>query len=313
VLRDLIDIRAALRAARIDVPAGLQQAIERMAPMLRFFRHGDRRLALFNNSVGEDAVLVDLVLTRSEARGQPPLQAPQSRFQRLHAGQSLVLVDAGGPPPRGFDEAAHAGTLSFELSQGRERIIVNCGGYRGAQRAWRQVARSSAAHSILVVADTNAVEINDDGTLGRSPPTIRCERAEEDGHQWIAVGHDGYRQRFGVSYARELYLSADGDDLRGEDKLTGRSGVAFVVRFHLHPDVQPSLVQEGAAVSLRLPSGLSWRLRATGAELSLGDSIYLGSGEMKPTQQVMLSGTTGPNGASVRWAIRREGRAPGEL
>ena len=72
-------------------------------------------------------------------------------------------------------------------------------------------------------------------------------------------------------------------------------------------------MQDGTAVVLRLPSGLMWRLRATGAELSLAESIYLGSGELKATQQVVLSGTTGANGASVRWAIRREGRALGEL
>ncbi|HZK89528.1 MAG TPA: heparinase II/III family protein [Stellaceae bacterium] len=312
VLRDLVDTRAALRAGHIEVPGALQDAIDRMAPMVRFFRHGDRKLALFNNSVEEDGILVDLVLTRSETKGRAPAQTPHSGFQRMQAGHSLVLVDIGKPPPPGFDETAHAGPLSFEMSQGRERIIVNCGGYRGTQRVWRQVARSTAAHSVLVVADTNAVEINDDGTLGRAPPTIRCERAEEDGHQWIAVSHDGYRQRFGVTYARELYLSADGDDLRGEDKLTGRSGVAFALRFHLHPAVEPALVQDGAAVLLRLPSGLAWRLRASGAELSLAESIYLGSGELKETQQVVLSGVTGPNGASVRWAIRREGRA-GEL
>ena len=315
VLRDLVDTRAALRAGHIEVPSALQEAIDRMAPMLRFFRHGDRKLALFNNSVEEDGILVDLVLTRSETKGRAPAQAPHSGFQRMQAGHSLVLVDAGKPPPQGFDEAAHAGPLSFEMSQGRERIIVNCGGYRGTQRAWRQIARSTAAHSVLVVADTNAVEINDDGTLGRAPPTIRCERAEEDGHQWIAVSHDGYRQRFGLNYARELYLAADGDDLRGEDKLTGRSGTAFVVRFHLHPSVEPTLTQEGNTVRLRLPSGLIWRLRAIGADVSLAESIYLGSGELKKTQQIVLTGTTGTNGASVRWAIRREGRtpAPGEL
>jgi len=311
VLRDLVDIRAALRAGHIDVPAALQDAIDRMAPMLRFFRHGDRKLALFNNSIEEDGILVDLVLTRSETKGRAPAQAPQTGFQRMQAGHSLVLVDTGKPVP-GFDEAAHAGPLSFEMSQGRERLIVNCGGYRGGQRAWRQVARSTAAHSVLIVADTNALEINEDGSLGRVPPTIRCERAEEDGHQWIAVSHDGYRQRFGLVYARELYLSADGEDLRGEDRLTGRSGTAFVVRFHLHPSVEPQLVEESSAVLLRLPSGLLWRMRATGAEISLAESIYLGAGELKQTQQIVLSGVTGANGASVRWAIRREGRA-GEL
>lgn len=312
VLRDLIDIRAALRAARIDVPASAQQAIERMAPMLRFFRHGDRRLALFNNSVEEDAVLVDLVLTRAEARGQPPSQAPHSGFQRLHAGQSLVLIDAGNPPPRGFDEAAHAGMLSVELSQGRERIIVNCGGYRGPNPAWRRVARSSAAHSVVVVGDTNAVEIHADGSFRSAGEAgVRCERAEEGGHQWIALSHDGYRGRFGLTYSRELYLAADGDDLRGEDKLTGRAGVSFAVRFHLHPAIVASLVDGGSGgATLRLPSGALWRLRAAGAEISLGESIYLGTGEVQKTQQIVLSGTTGTNGATVRWAVRREAKLP---
>ena len=308
MLRDLVDMRAALRAGRIAIPAGLQDAIDRMAPMLRFFRHGDRKLALFNNSVEEDGILVDLVLTRSETKGRAPDQAPHTGYQRMQAGHSLVLVDTGKPPPNGFDETAHAGLLSFEMSQGRERLIVNCGGYRGAHRAWRQVARSTAAHSVLVLADTNAIEIADDGTLGRAPTSIRCERAEDDGAQWIAVSHDGYRQRFGLTYGRELYLAADGDDLRGEDKLTGRSGVAFAIRFHLHPAVEPRLVDDGAAVLLRLPSGLVWRMRATGAEISLAESIYLGSGELKPTQQIVLSGTTDANGASARWALRREGR-----
>jgi uncharacterized heparinase superfamily protein len=238
VLRDLVDTRAALRAAHVEISTPLLEAIDRMAPMLRFFRHGDRKLALFNNSIEEDGILVDLVLTRSETKGRSPAQAPHSGYQRLQAGNSLVLVDIGKPPPHGFDAHAHAGPLSFEMSQGRERIIVNCGGYRGRQSAWRTAARSSAAHSLLVVGDTNAVEINDDGTLGHAPSAVRCERAEEGGHQWIAVSHDGYRQRFGLTYARELYLSADGDDLRGEEKLTGRSGVSFVIRFHLHPSVE---------------------------------------------------------------------------
>jgi uncharacterized heparinase superfamily protein len=311
VLRDLIDMRAALRAAHIEIPGPLQEAVDRMAPMLRFFRHGDRKLALFNNSVEEDGILVDLVLTRSETKGRSPTNVPDSGFERMQAGHSLVLVDSGKPPPHGFDEHAHAGPLSFEMSHGRERIIVNCGGYRGTQRAWRQVSRSSAAHSVLVVGDTNAVEINEDGTLGRAPPNVRCERAEEDGHQWIAVSHDGYRQRFGITYVRELYLAADGDDLRGEDKLTGRAGVNFDVRFHLHPSVAVNLVGDSAAALLQLPSGLIWRLRASGAEMTLADSIYLGAGELQKTQQVVLSGITGPSGATVRWAIRRENRAPG--
>jgi uncharacterized heparinase superfamily protein len=172
VLQDLIDTRAVLRSAQIEAPVALKGAIERMAPMLRFFRHGDRRLALFNDSLEEDGVLIDLVLTRSEAKGRPPAHAPDSGFDRLQASKSLVLIDTGKPPTPGFDDHAHAGTLAFELSYERERIIVNCGAYRGPKPNWWRVARASAAHSVLVVADTNSIEIRADGTLGRIPATV---------------------------------------------------------------------------------------------------------------------------------------------
>src|SRR6185312_2837586 len=122
----------------------------------------------------------------------------------------------------------------------------------------------------------------------------------------IAAAHDGYRRRHGISYARELYLAADGDDLRGEDRLTGRAGVAFAVRFHLHPEIAASLAGEESGAVLRLPGGAAWRLRAVGAEIGLADSIYLGAGELRETRQIVLTGTTGRDGATVRWALRRE-------
>jgi uncharacterized heparinase superfamily protein len=306
VLRDLIDTRAVLRAAQIETPGALQDAIERMAPMLRLFRHGDRRLALFNDSIEEDGVLIDLVLTRSETRGRAPTHAPDSGFERLQADNSLVLVDTGKPPLPGFDEHAHAGALSFEMSHERDRIIVNCGAYRGPKPNWWRVARASAAHSVLVVADTNSVEIRSDGTLGRVPSSVSCERADHEGQQWISANHDGYRERFGLTYTRELFLAADGNDLRGEDRLSGRPGAAFAVRFHLHPSVQASLIEEETAAVLRLPGGTAWRLRAAGAAMTLGESVYLGSGEARKTQQIVLNGTAAPGGTTIRWALRRE-------
>src|SRR5262249_50205715 len=41
VLRDLLDVRAALISADRRPPAEIVAAIDRLAPMLRFFRHGD--------------------------------------------------------------------------------------------------------------------------------------------------------------------------------------------------------------------------------------------------------------------------------
>ncbi|HEX7967859.1 MAG TPA: heparinase II/III family protein, partial [Stellaceae bacterium] len=311
-LRYLIDARAALRARQAEVPGALQSAIDRAAPMLRFFRHGDGMLGLFNGANEGEGGFVDLVLARAEAKGRPPISAPYAGFQRLHAGRTLVIADTGVPPAPGLDGDAHAGTLSFEMSHGRERLIVNCGGYHGANADWRSVARATAAHSTLVVADTNSSEIRADGGLGRRPTHVPCERAEDGGSQWLAASHDGYHPPFGLTHARQLFLAGDGDDLRGEDRLTGRAGQSFAIRFHLHPQVQASLAQDGATALLRLPSGTGWRLRAQGAVMSLAESVYLGGGELRKSQQVLLDGHVGSAGATVKWALRREAKKPPE-
>lgn len=311
-LRYLVDARAALRARQVEVPAAVQSAIDRAAPMLRFFRHGDGTLALFNGADEGDTALVDRVLARADAKGRPPPSAPYAGFQRAQAGRTLVLADTGVPARPGFDGDAHAGTLSFEMSHGRERLVVNCGGYHRSSAQWRGVARATAAHSTLVVADTNSSEVAAHGGLGRRPTHVPCERIEDGGSHWVSASHDGYLPVFGLTHARQLFIAADGEDLRGEDRLTGPAGHSFVIRFHLHPQVQASLIQDGSAVLLRLASGTGWRLRAQGAVMSLGESVYLGGGEMRKSQQVVLDGHVGSGGATVKWALRREVKKPAE-
>jgi uncharacterized heparinase superfamily protein len=312
VLQDLVDIRTALRIAQLPPPAGLQSAIDRLAPMLRFFRHGDGKLAQFNGTSEAFGPELDLVLARAEAKGKAPTGAPHTGFQRLHAGKTLVLVDAGPPTARGPESIGHAGTLAFEMSCGRERLVVNCGAYQGPSQDWTRAARATAAHSTVVVADTNSAELRPDGSLGRRPEEVACEREDEETGHWMAASHDGYRARYGLIHSRRLFLSADGDDLRGEDRLEGRAGESFTVRFHLHPAAQVSLINDGAAALLRLPSGIGWRVRAEGAQLALAESVYLGAGEIRKTQQLVLSGHVGSQGALVRWAIRRETKKQAE-
>ena len=311
-LRYLVDARAALTASHNEIHGAIQQAIDRAAPMLRFFRHGDGQFSLFNGSNENDGALIDRVLMRADAKGRPPATAPHTGYERLRAGHSLVLFDCGKPPPSGFDNDAHAGALAFEISYGRERLIVNCGAYRGPSAEWRGATRATAAHSTLIVGDTSSAEIRADGSFGEGPTEVTSMRAEDAGAQWVAASHDGYKKNFGLTHARQLFLSADGEDLRGEDRLTGRAGQGFAIRFHLHPDVQASLAQDGNAVLLRLPSGIGWRLRMQGAVLSVAESIYVGAGTMKKTRQVVLDGHVGTTGAIVKWALRREAKKPSE-
>jgi len=313
VLRHLIDVRSALGSAERRAPAEVLAAIDRMAPLLRFFRHGDGGLALFNGAWEADRILIDLVLARSGSGESAPTMALASGFQRMAAGTSLVITDAGSPPGRGMDGIAHAGTLSFEMSAAHERLIVNCGTFPGAPRDWRNFMRYTAAHSTAVVDDTNSSEITDHGALEYRAGNVVVDRADNDGAQWLDMMHDGYRSLYGIIHRRRLWLSADGGDLRGEDTFMGPEGrmvtvpdKRFIVRFHLHPAVKATLAQSGQAVLMRLPSGRGWRLRASGAGIGLAESIYLGEeGRVRRTEQIVLVGQVPMEGSTVKWALTR--------
>jgi uncharacterized heparinase superfamily protein len=304
-LQDLTEIRALLQAAQTQPPAALTNAIERMAPALRVLRHNDGGLALFNGSNEETGTLIDLVLTQAGRGGRGPSALTDGGFHRLQAGRSVLIVDCGAPPPAGLDRHAHAGTLSMELSIGRDRVIVNCGDIPAGPPEWRDAARATAAHSTLVIADTNSSELKPNG-LGRRPVVVEAQRQEANGAHWLEASHDGWKSVFGAVHRRRLYVAESGEDIRGEDVIEAPEGQPFTLRFHLHPDVQASLQQDGETVLLRLRGGSGWRLRADGARMALEESIYLGGPEPRRSEQVVLTGfADGPQ--QVKWAISKVG------
>lgn len=308
-LATLVEIRAMLGVAGAAVPVELQAAIERMAPLVGFFRHGDGALALFNGGVEEELPFIEAVLERAGVGGEPPVVPGDTAFQRLSSGGALAIMDTGPPPPKGFDVEAHAGTLSLEMSAGPERLIVNCGAFPAPDAAWERAQRSTAAHSTITVDDTNSAEELDDGGLGNGPQHVESTRDESDGNVWVSASHDGYRVNFGMTHRRRLFLARSGDDLRGEDSLSGPHKGHFALRFHLHPEVEPEIIQNGAAVLLRLHSGRAWRLQAGGGRIELAESVYLGRrGEMWRSAQVVVSGPLTGQGATVKWALKRYDR-----
>ncbi len=307
VLRTLSDIRTVLLAAQTEVPASLLSAIDCMTPMLRAFRHGDGALALFNGSFEEDRRVVDAALSQAGVRGQAPTNAPHSGYQRLTAGRTVMLIDVGAPPPNGADADAHAGALSFEMSVGRHRLIVNCGADAGDETAWQKALRGTAAHSTLCLEDTNSTEIAADGHMGPRVAQVTAARGETDHAIWVEASHDGYGVPFGVRHHRRLMLDLSGTGLSGEDRITGGdagSRPPFAIRFHLHPQVQASAQAGGSGVLLRLPGGIGWRFTAQGGGVSLEESLYSGVPDVKRRcDQIVVAGRLGSSETVIRWML----------
>src|ERR1700750_1055295 len=99
LLIDLLPLRQTFAARNIAPPPALLNAIDRMMPMLRFFRHGDGTIALFNGMSGTPSDLLPSLLAYDDPHGTPMASMPHSGFQRLDAGSTAVIIDTGPPPP----------------------------------------------------------------------------------------------------------------------------------------------------------------------------------------------------------------------
>jgi uncharacterized heparinase superfamily protein len=305
--RMLIDIRGAMVRAGYAAPTALQAAIDRIIHAIRFFRMADGKLACFHGTQEDDAAALDALVRVSGVRIRKPLsQLESSGFESLNRERTSVIVDCGMPPAHPHDKHHHASPLAFEMCVGRDRMIVNCGTHP-TDAVWADHLRATAAHSGVTVDDRNAFEIRADGHLGRVANHVAARRDLAGAGLMLTLSHDGYAPLSGLIHTRRMTLSPDGRALNGEDWLAADAELAreaaFSIRFHLHPRVQASLVQNGEAALLRLPSGGGWKFTKAVGTLSLEPSIYCGSGATpRKTQQLVLSGTTLGN-TQVAWSF----------
>ncbi|MBP0617140.1 heparinase II/III family protein [Jiella mangrovi] len=304
ILAELLPIRETLLSNGQPVPKGIYSAIDRMLPALRFFRHADGTLALFNGTGASDMRLMTTLTRFDETLGEPLSNARHSGYRRLACGGTVVIADTGCPPQVALSRHANAGTLAFELSSETGRIVVNCGTPQAGHPDLRRLSRSTAAHSTVTVGDRSssrfAAQANLDRFLGSplvpGPTMVEVNDLETDGPE-RAIGfearHDGYERDFGFVHMRRLELCEGGRKLVGRDRLVEtrrhrgyEEAPAAAVRFHLHPQVSVETIGDFARLSLR---GQIWRFTAD-QPVTVEDSIlFADSSGSRRTLQLVLT------------------------
>ncbi|PDT68132.1 heparinase II/III family protein [Bradyrhizobium sp. C9] len=321
LLSDLLPLRQTFAARNIAPPPALLNAIDRMMPMLRFFRHGDGSFALFNGMSTAPSDLVATLLAYDDTRGVPMASMPHTGFQRLDAGNTTLIIDTGPPPPASVSQDAHAGCLSFEFSSGVSRIVVNCGMPNTGRDNWRPFARSTAAHSTLTYRDTSSCQFVELSAMKRllrgapvtsGPSNVESYREAIPDGDVLTASHDGYLSRFGVIHRRVLMIAQDGTRMEGEDSLSPAPGgrikgseADFALRFHLHPSVKASRLSDARGVMLVLPNRDVWTFEAMDDKVDLEDSVFLaGNDGPRRTSQIVIR-QDARQAASIRWSFVR--------
>ena len=303
-------------AAKQSLPDGIESAASAALAALHGVTMGDGALSSWQGCNPGDAPRLQAVIEGCGLRARPLRQARGWGYQRLSALGTVAVLDAAPPPPAKMALAGAASTLAFELSDGAQRLVVNCGGpgpLPTAMSAELSLAlRSTAAHSSLILSDTNSTSINPDGTLGRGVTDVTIERAEDNDSSRIVAAHDGYVRAFGLIHRRSLTLGNDGKELRGADVLAPKGrrkvkdAVPYAIRFHLAPGIEATPTADGMGAILRSSGAPPWNVRVRGGMLTVEESLWIdGRGAVKTTIQLVILGEVSGIGGEVAWQFRR--------
>jgi uncharacterized heparinase superfamily protein len=232
-----------------------------------------------------------------------------------------VIMDTGPPPAPNVSHDAHAGCLSFEMSAGPSRIVINCGMPATGRDNWRAFARGTPAHSTLTYHSTSSCQFVELSAVKRllqgspiisGPTDVEAYRQEVANGLLLTTSHDGYLAQFGVIHRRVLMIAHDGSRLDGEDTLLPAQGgrmkdtdTDYALRFHLHPSVKASRLSDARGVMLVLPNRDVWTFEALDDKVDLEDSVFLaGTDGPRRTAQIVIQQDS-RHASSIRWSFVR--------
>ncbi len=331
VLSWFILVEQTMSVRNLEPPGFIRRVVDRLSSLVRLFNCSDGGLSAFHGGGEGNKRFLNAVLAQTHVTEPPLAYLPQTGFQKVKAGNSTLIMDVGGVRNFDMSESIHMSALAFEFSADASRIFVNCGWSDDLGETWREAARSTAAHSTVVFQETSSGQVLKPGLrryfLGPrlcQIPSVKVKRKEEDRGIWIEAHHDGYLQAFGLLHKRRVYLSQDGENLRGEDRFLplqqhqGRKKhpvkVPYTLRFHLHPRVRVSMARDGRSALIVLPNGDGWRFRSDAGPANLKASVYLAAGTPpQRTEQIVFTATADTSVSPehpcnrVRWALQKLG------
>ena len=220
------------RRARPAAAEKLTDAIDRIMPMLRFFRLGDGKLARFNGCGATATDALATVLAYDDIEGTPVRAARELRLcaDRLRRRRSSSATSGRRRLPRSACRACRVSLFRDEL--GEFPIVVNCGAPGVDHDEWRRFSRST---------QRNRPRASKTHRRRSSPASRkrRLRRCDADRPANVQASLSANRatisaskarmadmlSRFGIGHARRIESRRTGSAHHGEDKLGASRGL----------------------------------------------------------------------------------------
>jgi uncharacterized heparinase superfamily protein len=274
VFADLLEIRSFTREGMLA--KRLDTVLPPMAQALVDMTHPDGGTTLFNDCgismAYPPAACLDAYagLYGDRPVARRIFSYPATGYHGARDDQIYCVVDCGAIGPDDLPAHGHGDVLSFELSLGGARFIVDQGVFEYTAGARRQASRSAAHHNTLCLDDADQAAFFSRFRVGRRPRVKLIEfRADDDGFM-MEGEHDGFAHLRGSPRHRRRFLLS-GSTLRIDDRIDGTSDRGGRIGFLLHPDVTAVHVSDH---SIQLQRGILQALLTCSGPVAIEPAMW---------------------------------------
>ncbi|CAK4070527.1 heparinase II/III family protein [Vibrio sp. 16] len=248
-LLELIDLaNTSQRTELIECLPTWIQIAEKALFWLSSMVHEDGEVSFFNDAAIGIAKAPEQIFAYAKSLGLNCAQVDSQLITNMSSGYSrvsyehyVVIFDHANVGPDYLPGHAHADTLSFELSIGKQRVIVNSGTSLYGTCPERIRQRQTAAHNTVSVAGMDSSQVWSGFRVAKRA-YAKLDKVNNVGQRvQIVASHNGYmQQKPKVTHTRSLDCTPDRVIIY--DTLTKVVPACF--HLHLHPDVDAIKLSE---------------------------------------------------------------------
>ena len=280
----------------------------RMETALAQYFHKDGTIALFNGTSNYDLEKIKSVLIRKQNIRKLQFPDDYNGVYYFEDKNKKIFIDAIQPNSEFYSKTLSAGTLSLEFSSNKEKIITNCGAVK-KNSGNASYLRYSAAHSTVILENTNISEIKDNQPHIKFPQLVSFKKEQEKTKHTIEISHNGYIKNYKKIIKRKISFEENRDLLIGEDSIISSTSnnkeVIFHIRFHILPYINITQTNNKKSVILKTRGNFIW-LFETNKDISIEESIFMDKNKVKETKQIVIKGIAKQNREKIRWTLSKK-------
>tara|TARA_B100000989_G_scaffold295808_1_gene277612 strand:+ start:2380 stop:3912 length:1533 start_codon:yes stop_codon:yes gene_type:complete len=306
-INNLNEIKNILLFFQANEAGSFDKLILKMTSVLNQYFHDDGSIPLFNGSNNIYTKIIYNSLNKQDYFKKRGFNNISNGLAFYSDKNKKIFFDVVQPNTDQISSNLSAGTLSIEISGFGEKIFTNCGASESFGKN-PEYLRYSAAHSTIILQNTNISEIKEGNPHIKFPQSVVFRKEENSEGEIFEGSHNGYLKKFNKIIKRRLIISKYTNRIVGEDSFISIKDVAerliYHIRFHLADGMTFNFTNNKKNIILKTKLNNIWLFKSE-KELIVEDSILVDNNITKITKQIVMKGIILDRKIIEKWSLEK--------